>query len=254
MAAAVLKAGSLEKSKGDDWKPRYCEVEQEPGGAGFLTYRQKVGKRELGRAPLTGSRVVRTFFGARQAFTITDSHNISYTFAPTGVGAVAEWLLVLEACGAVGEGRLGGSGVSDRATAAAATTERQAQAQISLPTPAEKVRPPTLPKTLTVVAPGPVAPPPAAPHPPQFDDGRTIVFDGSETGEQKLDRLFSVAMELNHPGIDAAGVDTMKSYVKGGRFDHEHYIKIWSERLIDMGVEFEGLELPAAQLRGQWPR
>ena len=77
-------------------------------------------------------------------------------------------------------------------------------------------------------------------------DGRTIVFDGSETGEQKLDRLFSVAMELNHPGIDAAGVDTMKSYVKGGRFDHEHYIKIWSERLIDMGVEFEGLELPAA--------
>ena len=35
MAAAVLKAGSLEKSKGDEWKHRYCEVEQEPGGAGL---------------------------------------------------------------------------------------------------------------------------------------------------------------------------------------------------------------------------
>jgi hypothetical protein len=53
-------------------------------------------------------------------------------------------------------------------------------------------------------------------------DGRTIVFDGSESAADRLERLFSVAMELNHPGIDPAGIESMKGYVKSGRFTNEH--------------------------------
>lgn len=72
-------------------------------------------------------------------------------------------------------------------------------------------------------------------------DGRTIAFDGTETANERLDRLLGVAKQLEHPGIDDAGIETMKDYVQSGRFDHAHYIKIWSDRLGEMGVEFDGL-------------
>jgi hypothetical protein len=72
-------------------------------------------------------------------------------------------------------------------------------------------------------------------------DGRTVAFEGTESAQERLDRLLGVAKELEHPGIDDAGIETMKDYVRAGRFDNAHYIKIWSERLEEMGVQFEGL-------------
>eukprot|EP01043_Picozoa_sp_COSAG02_P055647 COSAG02_NODE_6485_length_3543_cov_2.301394_1_plen_434_part_00 len=80
-------------------------------------------------------------------------------------------------------------------------------------------------------------------------DGRTIAFDGTESAQARLDRLLGVAKQLEHPGIDDAGIETMKDYVRSGRFDNAHYIKIWSDRLEEMGVQFDGLyPLPESEL------
>ena len=72
-------------------------------------------------------------------------------------------------------------------------------------------------------------------------DGRTVAFDGTESAEDRLDRLLGVAKQLEHPGIDDAGIETMKDYIRSGRFDCAHYITIWSDRLEDMGVQFDRL-------------
>jgi hypothetical protein len=45
-----------------------------------------------------------------------------------------------------------------------------------------------------------------------------------------------MAMSLEHPGIDRKGIDTMKGMIDSGRFPHQHYITMWSKRLVDMGV------------------
>jgi hypothetical protein len=73
-------------------------------------------------------------------------------------------------------------------------------------------------------------------------DGRSVVFDGSETAAQQLDKLLAVATEIGHPAVDSAGIETMKTYIASGRFDHAHYISLWRERLTKAGVTIEGLE------------
>jgi hypothetical protein len=49
-------------------------------------------------------------------------------------------------------------------------------------------------------------------------------------------RLLAKALELEHPGIDPEGIETMKGFIAAGRFPHSHYIKMWSKRLEEMGV------------------
>jgi len=65
---------------------------------------------------------------------------------------------------------------------------------------------------------------------------KELILDGSESDEQRLDRLLSMALSMGHPGIDEEGVVIMKGFIKEGRFDHQHYIKLWTRRLEDMSV------------------
>ena len=76
-----------------------------------------------------------------------------------------------------------------------------------------------------------------------------IEFNGAESDEEKLDRLLELATELEHPGIDPQGIATMKEFIESGKFDHNHYIRMWSKRLEDMGVQIRvgSSRLQAAQ-------
>ena len=84
----------------------------------------------------------------------------------------------------------------------------------------------------------PAAPSHAAPsHPPA---GTSVLFLGADSDEEKLEILLAKAMELEHPGIDAEGIETMKSNIAAGRFSHSHYISMWSKRLGEMGIKTDG--------------
>eukprot|EP01052_Picozoa_sp_SAG31_P027816 SAG31_NODE_2635_length_5340_cov_15.869681_7_plen_396_part_00 len=66
---------------------------------------------------------------------------------------------------------------------------------------------------------------------------KTIVFGADEPADARLDKLFSKAMELEHPGIDEEGIATMKSKIADGQFKIEHYMDMWTRRLeTDMDV------------------
>eukprot|EP01052_Picozoa_sp_SAG31_P027815 SAG31_NODE_2635_length_5340_cov_15.869681_6_plen_280_part_00 len=66
---------------------------------------------------------------------------------------------------------------------------------------------------------------------------RIIIFGADEPADARLDKLFSKAMELEHPGIDEEGIATMKSKIADGQFKVEHYIDMWTRRLeTDMDV------------------
>jgi len=54
--------------------------------------------------------------------------------------------------------------------------------------------------------------------------------------ESELDRVLQIALDAEHPGIDEEGIQTMKGFIASGRFTHEHYLKMWTKRLADMGI------------------
>ena len=65
----------------------------------------------------------------------------------------------------------------------------------------------------------------------------TIKFNDNDSESDRLDRLLAKATELEHPGIDPEGIETMRGFIESGRFPHSHYIKMWTKRLEDMGVK-----------------
>ena len=66
---------------------------------------------------------------------------------------------------------------------------------------------------------------------------KVIVFGAEESADSRLDKLFAKAMELEHPGIDEEGIETMKQKIADGHFKVEHYMDMWTKRLEkDMGV------------------
>ena len=76
-----------------------------------------------------------------------------------------------------------------------------------------------------------------------------VVFGAEESADSRLDKLFAKAMELEHPGIDEEGIETMKQKIADGHFKVEHYMDMWTKRLEkDMGVVVQlGGDTAAAQ-------
>jgi hypothetical protein len=102
---AILKDGWLEKRRErdmgilpDEWKKRWCELIME-GAAPVLIYRQKAGKRELGRAFLGGASVTRgTESSDKSAFTIVDRDGLEFTFSCTEGGEkLSTWMQAIMA-------------------------------------------------------------------------------------------------------------------------------------------------------------
>ena len=75
-----------------------------------------------------------------------------------------------------------------------------------------------------------------------------LVFTDAQGEEERLQRLLAKAMELEHPGIDPEGVETMKGFIAAGRFPHSHYINMWTKRLEDMGVKIVQVSEPDISL------
>ena len=102
-SVSVAKEGPLDKHKqGDEWKQRHCELCVDDDEGPRLVYRAKPGKRTLGVASLSGSRLTRAEAGARSTFTIVDAAGLEYTFggAPSDVD---EWMRAMEDAMAMGE-------------------------------------------------------------------------------------------------------------------------------------------------------
>ena len=53
--------------------------------------------------------------------------------------------------------------------------------------------------------------------------------------EGQMNKILQIALDANHPGIDEAGMRSMKAFVAEGRFTHEHYINMWSARQVPTG-------------------
>ena len=82
----------------------------------------------------------------------------------------------------------------------------------------------------------------------------TVVFADSHSDAEQLDILLAKATELEHPGIDPEGIETMKGFIEAGRFPHAHYIKMWAKRLEDMGVKIQrGGAAPSAAAAPEGP-
>jgi hypothetical protein len=81
------------------------------------------------------------------------------------------------------------------------------------------------------------SPSPVARSPSPTAVGRSLVFVAEEGEESRLEKLFALAVELEHPGIDAEGIATMRTMIANGRFPHSHYITMWTSRLMELGVE-----------------
>lgn len=95
---AIAKEGSLEKAKSEnDWKMRYCELVVDDDEGARLVYRQKQGKRELGRAMLQGAKLTHGPVGARATLVLVDAGGLEYKFGSTDHSIVTEWVNSLQA-------------------------------------------------------------------------------------------------------------------------------------------------------------
>ena len=95
---AIAKEGSLEKEKSEnDWKVRYCELVVDDDEGPRLVYRQKQGKRELGRAMLQGAKLTHGSVGARATLLLVDAGGLEYKFGSTDHSIVTEWVNSLQA-------------------------------------------------------------------------------------------------------------------------------------------------------------
>ena len=99
-----FQEGPLGKVKDNEWKARWCELVT-TGGTTMLLYRQRAGRRELGRIPLDGCHAIRVDVEGRAAFAIVDGVGQQYTFAsPTGEVDLTAWLQAIDANRRVGLG------------------------------------------------------------------------------------------------------------------------------------------------------
>eukprot|EP01043_Picozoa_sp_COSAG02_P086772 COSAG02_NODE_24167_length_696_cov_0.854271_1_plen_202_part_01 len=89
---AIAKEGIVEKEKSEhDWKTRYCELVVDDDEGARLVYRQKQGKRELGRVMLTGAKVTHGSVAERATLLLVDAGGLEYKFGSTDHGIISEW-------------------------------------------------------------------------------------------------------------------------------------------------------------------
>ena len=102
----------------------------------------------------------------------------------------------------------------------------------------EKRKKPTTKKMLAAraAAEAAAAAPDGAPAAPNAG-AKEVLWEDGENEISRLDKLFAMAMSLEHPGIDQEGIDTMKRKVADEQFKAEHFIDMWTKRLeVDCGV------------------
>jgi hypothetical protein len=97
----TTREGSLDKQKDDTWKQRYCELVVDGEQGPCLVYRQKAGKRELGRALLTGARLSQSTESERAVFTVVDVEGVQFTFGSADSAEVAGWVDAFAQTGAL---------------------------------------------------------------------------------------------------------------------------------------------------------
>ena len=70
-----------------------------------------------------------------------------------------------------------------------------------------------------------------------------------------LEALLQRALNVGHPGIDEAGVQTMRDHVEAGRFPPEHFIAMWAQRMenfVPDGARSPSLPLPSRLVSRRW--
>ena len=68
------------------------------------------------------------------------------------------------------------------------------------------------------------------------DMPRRVIFQDDDSEEQKVRKIFDMALMIKLNGIDAKIIEGMHRNIADGRFSKQHYLKMYGERLAGAGV------------------